>query len=183
MRNKKIAFAISSYSWSVAASTLGRKDEVKNISSRHRRGRVASFSFEKEITVVTNSILSSIILALCCFYVQVSNLFGSLKESSSRLETFETPAAAVDAVFSMATEHAAETMQAHGSVLCRLCAFISAIEQGASCVPYFSYINVARDSLEFGSIGSDRARAAPCSSQSECSALKLSGHSTRSYPN
>lgn len=60
-------------------------------------------SFLKEITIVSNTYVASIFLALC-FYVRASANLGSLRKSWSTPENFRTPAITVDTMFSKTTE-------------------------------------------------------------------------------
>lgn len=59
----------------------------------------AHLSFLKKITIVTNTLIWSVVLALYYFYAQGSNKFGSLKKASSTRETTKAPAAAVTPCF------------------------------------------------------------------------------------
>lgn len=68
-----------------------------------------SLSFRKEITIITNSIVSSIAQALHYFNVQASQKFGSPKALSAR-ENIHAPAVALRTRFWKTTEHYSKTM-------------------------------------------------------------------------
>lgn len=83
--------------------------------------RGASSSSLKEATIVINTLVSRVILALSYCLAQASNKFRSPRKVSSTIANVHVPAAAVDAaVFSGTTEHHSETKHARGCFLFHL---------------------------------------------------------------
>lgn len=77
----------------------------------------ASSSCLKEFTIVTNTLVASAFLSLGCFNVRTGNTFSSLRKATSTRAKVYGQTVALDATFSKATEHDAETLYKQG---CRL---------------------------------------------------------------
>lgn len=68
-----------------------------------------SFPFPKRRTIVTNNFVTSVVSALYCFYVRVSNKFVFLRKPPFTRETLYIVATAMEAMFSKTTERHVET--------------------------------------------------------------------------
>lgn len=78
-------------------------------------------SLSQVITIITNTSILSVVLALYHFYVQARNKFGSLRETLSIRKNIHTSAVPAEGtMFSETREHHSETMYAHSCVLFHL---------------------------------------------------------------
>lgn len=103
--------------------------------------RGALLSFGKEITIISNTFVSSVVLATYYFYMQPSGKFGSLRKFSGTRENIHMPAVSVDIMFSKTTQHHSKTICAHVCILFYLYTFIGFEEQKTSCFCVFiSYV-------------------------------------------
>lgn len=59
-----------------------------------------SLSFLKELSIITNTSVLSVVLGAYYFYVHASNKFGSPRKAISTCEDIHNPAVTADAMFS-----------------------------------------------------------------------------------
>lgn len=90
---------------------MAARDVEKGKKSSRYEMHDAPPSFLKEMTIVINTVVSSVVLALHYLYVQASNKCGSIRKTSSTRENSHMPSAAVDTLFSRLQG----PMCAHGS--------------------------------------------------------------------
>lgn len=90
-------------------------------------------SLQDKISVGSNILVLSVVLAQYYFYEEVGNTLCALSKASSQHKNTYILIAAVDAIVSKNTKHNSETMREGGCVLFPFYAFIVLQEQEAGC--------------------------------------------------